>query len=120
MTLRRKTWIAALTAAALALASAPSFAALEPSLAHPSDMNLTTPSHSPADLDLTRRIRDALVASDKVTSLGRNVAIEARDGEVTLKGTVTNLSERTLVGDIASRIAGRGKVENELEFIYVM
>jgi hypothetical protein len=119
MTIRRKTGIAALLAASLVCTSAP-LLALEPSLAHPSDMKLTTPSHTPADLDLTRRIRDALVANDKVTTLGKNVAIDARDGEVTLKGTVMTLSERTLVGDIASRVAGRGKVENELEFIYVL
>lgn len=117
MKTQRKIWIAALVTAGFAYASAPSLAAA-PSLFHPSDARVQTVPHTPADLDLTRKVRDALVASDALSTLGKNVVIDARDGKVTLRGLVTNLSERTLVGDLASRIAGQGHVENELEFLY--
>ena len=110
-----KTWIAGLVMAGFACAAVPSpVVGAEPPLRHPSDHKVTEPSHSPADLDLTRKIRDALVANDKLSNLGKNVVID-----VTLTGTVIDLRERTLVGDIASRVAGQGRVENELEFLYV-
>jgi len=118
-TLRNK-WIAGLAAAGLTFVAAPSHAgaAPEPPLLHPEDQRVVKPSHSPADLDLTRKIRNALVASDAVTVLGKQVAIEARDGNVTLTGTVTDLRERTAVGDIAARVAGPGRVTNDLDFLY--
>ena len=120
---RQETWVAALatTFFALSLAStaAPGPAANADSLLHPSDAQVTTPSHSPADLDLKRKVRDALVKDETLTSLGKNVAIEARDGNVTLRGVVWNLAERTLVGDIAIRIAGPTRVDNQLDFLRV-
>ena len=79
---------------------------------------MVKPSHSPADLDLTRKIRNALAASDAVTVLGKNVVIEARDGNVTLTGTVSDLRERAAVGDIAARVAGPGRVTNDLDFMF--
>jgi hypothetical protein len=118
----RKNWIAGLAAAGLLLAAAPSPTfATEPSLLHPHDRDrrVTTPFHTPADLDLTRKIRNALVSSDALTTLGKNVVIDTRDGNVTLSGTVTTLRERTIVGDIAARVAGQGRVTNDIEFLYV-
>jgi len=103
------------------MATAPSLAVSgEHSLLHPEDKRVLTTSHTPADLELTRRIRNELVASEALTNLGKNVVIEARDGSVTLTGLVTNLKERTLVGDIATRVAGQGRVTNDLEFLYVL
>jgi len=115
----RKNWIAGLAAAGFVLAAAPSQSmGVEPSLLHPEDQRVTTPFHTPADLDLSRKIRNALVASDALSNLGKNVVIETRDGNVTLSGLVTNLRERTLVGDIAARVAGQSRVTNDLEFLY--
>ena len=118
----QRNWIVGLAAAGLLLAAAPSRTlATEPSLIHPHDRDrrVTTPFHTPADLDLTRKIRNALVTNDRLTALGKNVVIQARDGNVTLTGTVTDLRERALVGDIATRVAGQGRVTNDLEFIFV-
>jgi len=129
---RHKTWIATLATAGLALTCAPALALeVAPSLRHPSDApkgeSLKHPSDAkddsapatPADLDLKRKIRDALVANDELTSLGKNVAIDARDGNVTLRGTVTNLSERILVADIATRIAGPSRVDDDLDVLFI-
>jgi hypothetical protein len=115
-----KVRIAALATSALLIASASSLAlSAEPSLLHPEDLRVTAPSHSPADLDLERKIRDALVANGDLTNLGKNVAIDARDGHVTLTGLVTNLLERGLVGDIAGRVAGHEHIENDLEILRI-
>ena len=120
MKTQRKIWIAGLVTAGFTIAAAPSLAVSgEAPLLHPLDKMVQTTSHTPADLDLTRRIRNALVASEALTDLGKNVSIDARDGNVTLTGTVSNLRERTLVGDIATRVAGPGRVTNELEFLRV-
>jgi osmotically-inducible protein OsmY len=128
---RHKTWVAVLVTASLVLACAPALALdSEPSLKHPSDApkgeTLRRPANeksegtaTPADLNLKRKIRDALVANDELTALGKNVAIDARDGNVTLRGTVTNLSERILVADIATRIAGPSRVDNALDILFV-
>jgi hyperosmotically inducible periplasmic protein len=72
-------------------------------------------SHSPADLDLTRRIRQAVQDDHTLTASGQNVTIVARDGKVTLRGPVKDANEKKAIGDKASTIAGPGNVDNQLE-----
>src|SRR4029453_15237018 len=95
-------WIAGLVTAGFIGAAVPSLAvSAEPALLHPEDQRVTTPSHTPADLDLTRKIRNALVEKDALTNLGKNVVIDARDGTVTLTGIVVNLRKRALFADMS-------------------
>jgi hyperosmotically inducible protein len=84
------------------------------------DRNTTTPtadrqSQSAADLELTRRIRQAITSDDTISANGKNVKIVTRDGAVTLRGPVKDEAERKLIADKAQEIAGTGKVENYLE-----
>lgn len=72
-------------------------------------------SHSPADLDLVRRIRESIEADDSLSANGKNVKVITRDGNVTLRGPVKDENERKSIGDKAAKIAGAGRVENQLE-----
>jgi hyperosmotically inducible periplasmic protein len=45
----------------------------------------------------------------------KNVKIIIIDGHVTLRGPVSSAEEKSVIGEIATRIAGAGNVDNQLE-----
>lgn len=73
-----------------------------------------TQSADPADLDITARIREELVASD-MSVKAQNVSVATRDGKVALSGPVESTSERSRIEEIATEVAGAGNVANALE-----
>ena len=81
------------------------------------DATLTTgdQSQSAADLDLVKKVRQAIEADDTLSANGKNVKVITRDGMVTLRGPVKDENERKSIGDKATMIAGEGKVQNLLE-----
>jgi osmotically-inducible protein OsmY len=81
------------------------------------DATLTTgdQSQSAADLDLVKKVRQAIEADDTLSANGKNVKVITRDGMVTLRGPVKDENERKAIGDKATMIAGEGKVQNLLE-----
>lgn len=70
---------------------------------------------SPADMDLTRQIRRAVLDDASLSPYAHNVMIIARNGRVTLKGPVRSMQERALVEEKAASVAGRDNVKNEVE-----
>jgi osmotically-inducible protein OsmY len=46
-----------------------------------------------------------------------HIVVETHHGVVRLKGTISDLSDLYMILRLARRIAGRGKVVNELEFL---
>jgi len=70
---------------------------------------------SKADTDLTRKIRQAVVADKSLSTYAHNVKIVVKDGQVTLRGPVRNDAERDSVQQKAASIAGTEKVLNQLE-----
>jgi len=70
---------------------------------------------SPADVDLTKRIRQEITGSKGMSVSARNVKIITTNGRVTLRGPVKTAQEKQLIGDIASRIAQPSNVDNQLE-----
>ncbi|MDX2082062.1 MAG: BON domain-containing protein [Terrimicrobiaceae bacterium] len=74
----------------------------------------TDQSQEPADLDLTARIRQAVVADDSLSALAKNSKIITKDGQVTLRGPVKNDSEIQKIADHAEA-AGAKDVNNQLE-----
>jgi osmotically-inducible protein OsmY len=84
------------------------------------DGNTLTPgdqSESKADLDLTQRIRQAIVADDSLSTTAHNVKIITTDGVVTLRGPVNSDQEKTKITAAAKNIAGVKQVENQLEVV---
>ncbi len=68
-----------------------------------------------ADVDLSARIRKEIMASDRLSTNGKNVKVITRDAHVTLRGPTDSAEEKRLIGEIAGRIAGAGNVDNQLE-----
>ena len=72
-------------------------------------------SESTADRDLTQKIRRAVVDDDSLSTSAHNIKIITVDGVVTLRGPVKSAQERNSIGEKAVKIAGAGKVKNQLE-----
>ena len=72
-------------------------------------------SSNEADVELTRRIREAVVADDSLSTNAHNVKIITINGKVTLRGPVENEAERAKIVATAQQLAGKNKVDNKLE-----
>lgn len=72
-------------------------------------------SEKASDLEVTQRIRKALVRDKTLSTNAKNVKIITIDGEVTLRGPVKSETERTKIVARAKRIAGAHKVDDQLE-----
>jgi osmotically-inducible protein OsmY len=72
-------------------------------------------SNSKSDMELTRKIRRAVVKNDSLSMMAHNVKIVCVNGSVTLRGPVKTDEEKTTVADIARNIAGPDKVDDQLE-----
>lgn len=71
--------------------------------------------NSAADLDMTKKIREAVVADEALSSNARNVKIITKDGAVTLRGPVKDAAEKARVVAIARNVAGQAPVADQLE-----
>jgi len=71
-------------------------------------------SQTKEDLALVQSIRKAVLADKTLSMNAHNCKVITRDGTVTLRGPVNTAKEKTRVGDIATKIAGAGKVTNLL------
>ena len=71
--------------------------------------------NSSSDVDLTQRIRKAVVGTDGLSMDAQNCKIVVQTGKVTLAGPVASDAERTRVAQIAADIAGPANVVNQLE-----
>jgi hyperosmotically inducible protein len=71
-------------------------------------------SNSTADVDLTRRIRRAIVADKALSTNAHNVKIISHGGKVTLKGPVRNDGEKRAIEAKAAEIAGAANVTSQV------
>jgi len=71
-------------------------------------------SNTKADVDMTRRIRQALVADKQLSTNAHNVKIITLAGQVTLKGPVKTADEKQAVESKAREIAGASNVVSQL------
>lgn len=65
------------------------------------------------DVEITRQIREQIVAQDILSTKAKNIKIITQEGHVTLKGFVGTGTEKTTVENIARAIAGDANVTNE-------
>jgi len=70
---------------------------------------------SPADRELTRKIRAALHQDKSLSTYAHNIKIVTQEGRVTLRGPVRSDEEKTAIESKATEVAGAGNVTNELE-----
>lgn len=71
--------------------------------------------NSKSDLDTSANIRKELMAAKDLSTNAKNVKVVTQNGRVTLRGPVETPAEKQLIGEIASRIARRENVDNQLE-----
>ena len=67
-----------------------------------------------SDRDLTRKIRQSIMADKSLSTYAHNIKIISQNGSVTLKGPVRSEDEKSSLEAKAVAIAGSGKVTNEL------
>jgi HSP20 family molecular chaperone IbpA len=71
---------------------------------------------SPADLEVTQKIRKALVIeATGYSTTAKNIKIITTNGKVTLRGPVKTEAEKSGIVMIAKGVAGEGNVEDQLE-----
>jgi osmotically-inducible protein OsmY len=75
----------------------------------------TDQSNAPNDLELSAKIRRAIVGADGLSFTARNVKIITENGHVTLRGPVANAAEKSRVEETARRAAGSARVVSQLE-----
>lgn len=72
-------------------------------------------SNTEADRAITQKIRRSIVEEKALSTTAKNIKIITIDGSVTLRGPVNNETEKKEIGDIATKIAAPGNVDNQLE-----
>jgi hyperosmotically inducible protein len=72
-------------------------------------------SESKADVELTQRIRKAVVDDESLSTAAHNIKIITINGLVTLRGPVKSEQERDKIVATAQQIAGAKQVDNQLE-----
>jgi hyperosmotically inducible periplasmic protein len=72
-------------------------------------------SNATSDVNLTRKIRRAVIRDPSLSMLAHNVKIVSANGSVTLRGPVKTEQEKTVIASKAQAIAGADKVDNQLE-----
>jgi hyperosmotically inducible periplasmic protein len=66
------------------------------------------------DLQLAKKVRQALVGDKSLSTYAHNLKVIAQGGKVTLKGPVHSEAEKTAVEQKASEVAGPGNVNSEI------
>jgi osmotically-inducible protein OsmY len=82
------------------------------------DNNSMTPidqSNKPEDIDLTKRVRQAVEANSNLSTDAKNVKIISVDGVVWLRGPVKSAEEKAEIARAAHQIAGPTNVHDQLE-----
>ncbi len=83
------------------------------------DMNTPTPidqSNDAADIEITAKIRQAIVDDSAMSTNAKNIKIiTAKGGVVTLRGVVHSQAEKDAIEAKAKAVAGVQSVDNQLE-----
>lgn len=82
-----------------------------PAVATPSALDQ---SNDEDDLAVTQRIRQAVVADERLSFLSKNVVIVTQLGVVTLRGDVSTADEHAVIVTIAQRADGVVRVDDQL------
>jgi len=67
-----------------------------------------------SDLDMTKRIRQAIVGDKDLSTYAHNIKVVTRGGKVTLKGPVRSQQEKAAVEAKANEIAGAANVMSSI------
>ena len=81
-----------------------------------SEVTADQQKENPADLELARHIRQALIKDKSLSTYAHNIKVIAQNGVVTLKGPVKTEQEKQSIEAKAAEVAGGAeKVKSEIE-----
>jgi hypothetical protein len=72
------------------------------------------PAMTDADRVLAERVQDTLRQDTAVSSAAQQVQIHAKNGEITLQGSVNTQEEKTALENKAQQVTGVSRVNNQL------
>lgn len=72
-------------------------------------------SNDKSDVEITRKIRQAVVKDKSMSTSAQNVKIITAKGRVVLKGPVDSNEEKMKVEQAAAAVAGRDQIVSEIE-----
>ncbi len=98
-----------------AAANAPADHSAQNKQAENKNLDAQSQGNSKADVELTRKIRQAVVKDDSLSMNAHNIKIITMDGNVTLKGPVKSIEERKKIESLARKVAGKAPVKSDLE-----
>ena len=67
-----------------------------------------------SDREITKKIRQAVIADKSLSTYAHNVKIIAQNGSVTLKGPVHSDDEKEKIASLAASVVGADKVTNQI------
>lgn len=73
--------------------------------------------NSKVDVEITRTIRQKVIANKTLSRTAKNIKIITIGGNVTLKGPIASQAEKESLFMIATDVAGKNHVQDELEII---
>jgi hyperosmotically inducible protein len=82
--------------------------------AHRTTPTADNASNGKSDLDITQKIRKAVMDDSSLSTTAHNCKIVVQNGAVTLAGPVKSDAERTRVAELAAQ-AGGGTIDNQLQ-----
>ena len=124
MTQSKLAWLAALTSVAFGtqVACGQSQSAANPDNTGANAQNSSTmartadqQAENAGDLDLTKRIRQSVLADKTLSTYAHNVKIVSVNGTVTLDGVVRSDHEKREIESKAQRIAGKDRVVDQMQ-----
>lgn len=83
------------------------------------DLSVTAESQlkgSDADVELTRRLREKLMADNLLSTSAQNIKIITVGEQITLTGPVANKAEKLKIEKLARSMAGKKKIRNQLNY----
>ena len=72
-------------------------------------------SNSSADLKIAQAIRQALMKDGDLSATAKNIKVITENGQVTLRGPVKNVQEKTRVDQLAKSAAGGAHIVDQLD-----
>lgn len=80
----------------------------------PSEPTADQQKMNSSDRELTKKIRQSIMADKSLSTYAHNIKVISQDGAVTLKGPVRSEKEKQTVVAKATEIAGSNKVTDEV------
>lgn len=74
-------------------------------------------SSSKDDLELTARVRRAIMSDKSLSTMAQNIKVISANGQVTLRGPVKSDQEKNAIASDVHRVIGVSNVDNRLEVV---